>query len=190
MRVIHGKGLGSKNREPVLKVKVKLWLQKRQEVLAFCQAPPVQGGGGALLVLLACAGCWQLEPEFTVAVEPTGLRIMVRTFGEKGLLAHLQRLEQQRLGGVQQPGLVRVLGERRELGRPVGLVEAGVVAHEEETEPVQRGGGHGQVEQQLTRSNPPASARKCLMRQRCPSSSRRRRPSPESSAMIDGPPPL
>lgn len=53
VRVIHGKGLGSKNREPVLKGKVRQWLQQREEVLAFCQAPPAEGGGGALLVLLA-----------------------------------------------------------------------------------------------------------------------------------------
>jgi len=53
VRVIHGKGLGSKNREPVLKAKVKYWLARREEVLAYCQAPPVDGGGGALLVLLA-----------------------------------------------------------------------------------------------------------------------------------------
>lgn len=52
VRVIHGKGLGSKNRLPVLKGKVKAWLARRQEVLAYCQAPPAQGGGGALLVLL------------------------------------------------------------------------------------------------------------------------------------------
>lgn len=52
VRVIHGKGLGSKNREPVLKGKVKLWLTQRDEVLAYCQAPSTQGGGGALLVLL------------------------------------------------------------------------------------------------------------------------------------------
>jgi DNA-nicking Smr family endonuclease len=53
VRVIHGKGLGSKNREPVLKAKVKSWLARRQEVLAYCQARPVDGGSGALLVLLA-----------------------------------------------------------------------------------------------------------------------------------------
>ena len=53
VRVIHGKGLGSKNREPVLKAKVKYWLARRAEVLAYCQARPVDGGGGALLVLLA-----------------------------------------------------------------------------------------------------------------------------------------
>jgi DNA-nicking Smr family endonuclease len=52
VRIVHGKGLGSKNREPVLKGKVKVWLARREEVLAFCQAPPAQGGSGALLVLL------------------------------------------------------------------------------------------------------------------------------------------
>jgi DNA-nicking Smr family endonuclease len=53
VRVIHGKGLGSRNREPVLKAKVKHWLARRKEVLAYCQARPVAGGSGALLVLLA-----------------------------------------------------------------------------------------------------------------------------------------
>jgi DNA-nicking Smr family endonuclease len=52
VRVVHGKGLGSKNREPVLKGKVKVWLARRDEVVAFCQAPAPQGGSGALLVLL------------------------------------------------------------------------------------------------------------------------------------------
>ena len=52
VRVIHGKGLGSINRKPVLKEKVMRWLTQRQEVIAFCQAPPFAGGGGALLVLL------------------------------------------------------------------------------------------------------------------------------------------
>jgi DNA-nicking Smr family endonuclease len=52
VRVIHGKGLGSKNREPVLKTKVKHWLARREEVLAYCQARPVDGGSGALVVLL------------------------------------------------------------------------------------------------------------------------------------------
>jgi DNA-nicking Smr family endonuclease len=53
VRIVHGKGLGSKNREPVLKGKVRVWLAQREEVLAFCQAPATQGGSGALLVLLA-----------------------------------------------------------------------------------------------------------------------------------------
>jgi DNA-nicking Smr family endonuclease len=52
VRVIHGKGLGSKNREPVLKTKVKHWLTQRDEVLAYCQARPVDGGSGAVVVLL------------------------------------------------------------------------------------------------------------------------------------------
>jgi DNA-nicking Smr family endonuclease len=52
VRIVHGKGLGSKNREPVLKGKVKVWLARREEVIAFCQAPPAQGGSGAVLVLL------------------------------------------------------------------------------------------------------------------------------------------
>jgi len=52
VRIVHGKGLGSKNREPVLKGKLRAWLAPRDEVLAFCQAPPAEGGSGALLVLL------------------------------------------------------------------------------------------------------------------------------------------
>jgi DNA-nicking Smr family endonuclease len=52
LRVIHGKGLGSPSREPVLKDKVKKWLAQRAEVLAFCQARPNDGGSGALIVLL------------------------------------------------------------------------------------------------------------------------------------------
>jgi DNA-nicking Smr family endonuclease len=52
VRIIHGKGLRSKNREPVLKTKVANWLMQRDEVLAFCQARQVDGGGGAVVVLL------------------------------------------------------------------------------------------------------------------------------------------
>lgn len=52
LRVIHGKGLGSPSREPVLKNKVRKWLAQRVEVLAFCQARPNDGGAGALIVLL------------------------------------------------------------------------------------------------------------------------------------------
>jgi DNA-nicking Smr family endonuclease len=52
VRIVHGKGLGSRNREPVLKGKLRNWLAVRDEVLAFCQAPAADGGGGALLVLL------------------------------------------------------------------------------------------------------------------------------------------
>lgn len=52
VRIIHGKGLGSVGKEPVLKEKVKRWLVQKDEVLAFCQAPPRDGGAGALLVIL------------------------------------------------------------------------------------------------------------------------------------------
>ncbi|MFZ4758352.1 MAG: Smr/MutS family protein [Burkholderiaceae bacterium] len=52
LRVVHGKGLGSVNKEPVLKGKVLRWLAQRDEVLAFCQAGPNDGGSGALIVLL------------------------------------------------------------------------------------------------------------------------------------------
>jgi DNA-nicking Smr family endonuclease len=55
VRIVHGKGLGSRNREPVLKAKLRKWLPLRDEVLAFCQAPAVHGGGGAVLVLLRAA---------------------------------------------------------------------------------------------------------------------------------------
>ncbi|MCE7913987.1 MAG: DNA mismatch repair protein MutS [Nitrosomonas sp. PRO4] len=52
VRIIHGKGLGSKNREPVLKTRIGNWLMQFNEVLAFCQAKPEDGGSGAVLVLL------------------------------------------------------------------------------------------------------------------------------------------
>ncbi len=52
LRIIHGKGLRSKNREPVLKRKLGAWLIQRDEILAFCQARSADGGGGAVVVLL------------------------------------------------------------------------------------------------------------------------------------------
>jgi len=52
VRIIHGKGLSSPNREPVLKGKVRGWLMQREEILAFAQARPMEGGGGAVVVLL------------------------------------------------------------------------------------------------------------------------------------------
>jgi DNA-nicking Smr family endonuclease len=52
LRIIHGKGWGSKDRLPVLKDKVKGWLIQKEEVLAFCQARPSDGGAGAVLVLI------------------------------------------------------------------------------------------------------------------------------------------
>ena len=52
VRVIHGKGLGSINKEPVLKNKVRSWLVQKEEVIAYCQARAADGGSGALVVLL------------------------------------------------------------------------------------------------------------------------------------------
>ena len=52
VRIVHGKGHGSRNREPVLKGLLRKWLQQRSDVLAFSQAPAAQGGSGAALVLL------------------------------------------------------------------------------------------------------------------------------------------
>ena len=51
IRIVHGKGLGSARREPVLKGLLRKWLV-REAVLAFSQAPAAQGGSGAVLVLL------------------------------------------------------------------------------------------------------------------------------------------
>jgi len=53
VRVVHGKGLGSPGKAPVLKDKVMRWLVQKAEVIAFVQAPPNKGGAGAVLVLLA-----------------------------------------------------------------------------------------------------------------------------------------
>lgn len=53
VRVVHGKGLGSPGKTPVLKGRVQSWLVQKNEVLAYVQARPMEGGAGALLVLLA-----------------------------------------------------------------------------------------------------------------------------------------
>lgn len=52
VRVIHGKGLGSPGKEPVLKGLVAGWLINYDDVLAYCQARVHDGGAGALMVLL------------------------------------------------------------------------------------------------------------------------------------------
>jgi len=52
VRIIHGKGRGSAQGRPVLKNKVNHWLQQRNDVLAFCSARAVDGGTGAIYVLL------------------------------------------------------------------------------------------------------------------------------------------
>lgn len=55
VRIVHGKGHGSPNSGPVIKALLDGWLRKRAEVLAFCSARPVDGGTGAVYVLLRAA---------------------------------------------------------------------------------------------------------------------------------------
>jgi DNA-nicking Smr family endonuclease len=52
VRIVHGKGHGSRSKLPVLKNKVNSWLQQCDQVLAFSSARPDDGGTGALYVLL------------------------------------------------------------------------------------------------------------------------------------------
>ncbi len=52
VRIIHGKGRRSPGQRPVLKIQVDAWLRQWDDVLAFCSARPVDGGAGALYVLL------------------------------------------------------------------------------------------------------------------------------------------
>ena len=52
VRVVHGKGLGSGERGPVLKSKVNGWLRRWHEVLAFVSTRQGHGGTGAVYVLL------------------------------------------------------------------------------------------------------------------------------------------
>ncbi len=52
VRVIHGKGLTSPHKEPILKGKVRRWLANWGDVLAYTEAPRHAGGGGAVLILL------------------------------------------------------------------------------------------------------------------------------------------
>jgi len=50
--IIHGKGFRSPDNTPVLRNKVRHSLAQRDEVLAFCDAAPADGGSGAVMVLL------------------------------------------------------------------------------------------------------------------------------------------
>ncbi|MFZ2162295.1 MAG: Smr/MutS family protein [Sideroxyarcus sp.] len=56
INVIHGKGWRSEGRDGILKVLTRHWLTQHPRVLAFCEAPPQAGGGGAVWVLLKAAG--------------------------------------------------------------------------------------------------------------------------------------
>jgi DNA-nicking Smr family endonuclease len=52
VRIVHGKGTRSANNVPLIRNKVRLSLSQRDEVLAFCDAAPADGGAGAVWVLL------------------------------------------------------------------------------------------------------------------------------------------
>ena len=52
IKVIHGKGLRSQSGEAVLRNRVRKNLMQRDEVLAFADARPADGGSGAVLILL------------------------------------------------------------------------------------------------------------------------------------------
>ncbi|RKZ87471.1 MAG: DNA mismatch repair protein MutS [Candidatus Parabeggiatoa sp. nov. 1] len=51
-RIVHGKGYGSWQKQPVLKNQLNNWLRQRDDVLAFCSARQVDGGTGAVYVLI------------------------------------------------------------------------------------------------------------------------------------------
>jgi len=53
VRVIHGKGRRSGSLGPVIKRVVDQWLRRMEPVVAFVSARPVDGGTGAVYVLLA-----------------------------------------------------------------------------------------------------------------------------------------
>jgi DNA-nicking Smr family endonuclease len=52
VRIVHGKGLRSAGREPVLKKRIRKLLTRREEVIAFVEPRAAHGGGGAVVVLL------------------------------------------------------------------------------------------------------------------------------------------
>jgi len=52
VRVIHGKGLGSREGRAVLKWEVDRWLRGHEQVMAFSSAQARHGGTGAVYVLL------------------------------------------------------------------------------------------------------------------------------------------
>ena len=52
VRIVHGKGLNSQG-APILKIRTRRWLRQKEEVLAYVEAPPEDGGSGAVRILLA-----------------------------------------------------------------------------------------------------------------------------------------
>jgi len=52
VRIVHGKGYGSKNNAPVLKDTARRWLTQLDDVMAYTECDERDGGSGAVLVLL------------------------------------------------------------------------------------------------------------------------------------------
>lgn len=52
VKIIHGKGYRSGARGPILKIAVNSWLRRHADVMAFTSARPIDGGTGAVYVLL------------------------------------------------------------------------------------------------------------------------------------------
>jgi DNA-nicking Smr family endonuclease len=52
VRIIHGKGRGSPDGRPIIKIRLQGWLQQRNEVLAYCSARARDGGTGAVYALI------------------------------------------------------------------------------------------------------------------------------------------
>jgi len=52
VRIVHGKGYRSGARGPILKIAVNAWLKRHSDVMAFTSARAIDGGTGAVYVLL------------------------------------------------------------------------------------------------------------------------------------------
>lgn len=52
VRIVHGKGLSSRNQAPVLKNRLRSWLMQLEVVIAYVAAKKQDGGDGAVIVLL------------------------------------------------------------------------------------------------------------------------------------------
>ncbi len=52
VRIVHGKGYRSGARGPILKIAVNSWLKRHGDVMAFTSARTIDGGTGALYLLL------------------------------------------------------------------------------------------------------------------------------------------
>ena len=68
VRIVHGKGFGSRSGVPIMKAHVDRWLRERSEVLAFCSALPARRGHRrALRAAQAVEGTARSWPEAPAA---------------------------------------------------------------------------------------------------------------------------